>query len=90
VTAITGTKPTKLKKRPQADVGDGSFLTELGCPRHVRFTPGRDRGATSLFGSFVPNTVMGAPWRNCYTEGLHSGNFGGSISEKRENPEASK
>ena len=23
----------------------GSFLTELGYPRHVRFTAGRDRGA---------------------------------------------
>jgi hypothetical protein len=22
----------------------GSFSTELGCPRHVRFTPDRDRG----------------------------------------------
>jgi hypothetical protein len=23
----------------------GSFSTELGCPRHVRFPPDRDRGA---------------------------------------------
>src|SRR4029077_16998456 len=26
----------------------GSFSTELGCPRHVRFTSSRDRGADIL------------------------------------------
>jgi hypothetical protein len=30
-------------KGEQRDFRDGSFSTELGCRRHVRFTPGRDR-----------------------------------------------
>src|SRR5260370_36726535 len=37
------------------DVAIGSISTELGCPRHVRFTPrSRRLGPTSRFGSFVP------------------------------------
>ena len=36
------------------DVAFGSSSTELGCPRHVRFTPGLDRWVDPRFGSFVP------------------------------------
>jgi hypothetical protein len=30
--------------RPAVDFSQGSLSTESGCPRHVRFTPDRDRG----------------------------------------------
>src|SRR6266849_5874384 len=56
ITCSARANPIRRTRPPQAGqplirskqlrpVRVGSFLTELGCPRHVRFTPGSDRGA---------------------------------------------
>jgi hypothetical protein len=47
---ISRTRPPQagqplIRSKQLRHVRVGSFLTELGCPRHVRFTPGSDRGA---------------------------------------------
>jgi len=40
----------------RADFRDGSISTELGCPGHVRFTPGSDRTADIAGGPATPDS----------------------------------
>jgi len=43
------------------DVGYGAISTELGCPGHVRFTPGSDRSAEIRERQFRPTTEVAEP-----------------------------
>src|SRR6266436_3981761 len=73
---------TKASCTARPDHTFGSFATELGVPRHVRFTPVSDRIADIAGGPFraksgsLPPTVRTA----CYAPSVHVGAAGTSPS----------
>jgi hypothetical protein len=55
-----------------ADDRCGSFSTELGCPRHVRFTPDSDRTADIVGGPFRARLGHGDTTRSPRRHGLEA------------------